>query len=252
MGGYRLQKGGVSVPRFFVDALDETVVITGENARHICLSLRMAAGETLTLCDGKGNEAQGVIASLSADAVSVRLASASQSEAEPQTRISLYLAMPKGDKLEFVVQKAVELGAAEIILLLTSRCISRPKGADIEKKVQRLQKISYEAAKQCGRGMVPPVRGILNFAQALAEMQQFDHCFTLYEGNCKPLRLQLPEKGARNALLIGSEGGFSFEEIVQAEQSGVCTASLGKRILRCETAPIAALSAVMFALGEME
>lgn len=240
------------MPRFFVGALSETVVITGEDARHISKSLRMAAGEALTLCDGEGQEAQGVIVSLSPNAVSVRLGEAAACAAEPQTRVSLYLAMPKGDKLELVVQKAVELGAAEMVLLLSSRCISRPKGDDIAKKLQRLQKIANEAAKQCGRGILPSVRGMLSFSQAIKEMQQFDSCYVLYEGICEPLRAQLPERGTSLALLTGSEGGFSLEEIAQASESGIRAASLGKRILRCETAPIAALSAVMFALGEMD
>lgn len=240
------------MPRFFVDALSETVVITGEDARHICKSLRMAAGDPITLCDGKGFEANGVIASLSPDAVSVRLGEAAACVAEPQTQISLYLAMSKGDKLELVIQKAVELGAAEIVLFLSSRCISRPKAEDIAKKVHRLQKIANEAAKQCGRGVLPSVRGILSFNQAIKEAQQLGNCFVLYEGRCAPLRVQLPKRGASLALFIGSEGGFSAEEIAQATESGVCTASLGKRILRCETAPIAALAAVMFALGEMD
>ena len=240
------------MPRFFVDALADTVVITGEDAGHIAKSLRMTAGEATTLCDGRGLEAQGVIVSLSPDAVSVRLGEAAACAAEPQTKVSLYLAMPKGDKTELVVQKAVELGTVEIVLFLSSRCISRPKGEDAAKKVQRLQKIAVEAAKQCGRGILPVVRGVLSFAQALQEMQQFDHCFVLYEGLCEPLRRQLPQRGATLALLVGSEGGFSPEEISQADGCGVRAASLGKRILRCETAPIAALSAIMFALGEMD
>lgn len=240
------------MPRFFVEELAQTVVITGEDAKHISKSLRMTAGETLTLCDGNRQEAQGVIVSLSSDAVSVRLGETVLSPTEPETRVSLYLAMSKGDKIEMVVQKAVELGAAEIVLFLTSRCIARPKGSDAEKKVQRLQKIANEAAKQCGRGIIPTVRGILTFSQTLKEMQQFNSCFTLYEGVCKPLRSQLPNRGDSLALLIGSEGGFSKEEIEQAIAHGVSTASLGKRILRCETAPIAALTAVMFALGEMD
>lgn len=240
------------MPRFFVDALDETVVISGEDAHHIAKSLRMTAGEAITLCDGGGLEAQGVIVSLSPDAVSVRLGESAVCAAEPQTRVSLYLAMPKGDKAELVVQKAVELGATQIVLFLSSRCISRPKGEEAAKKVQRLQKIAVEAAKQCGRGILPVVRGVLSFAQALQEMQQFDACYVLYEGLCTPLRQQLPKRGAAMALLVGSEGGFAPEEIAQAEAHGVCAASLGKRILRCETAPIAALSAVMFTLGEMD
>ncbi len=240
------------MPRFFVDALTDTAVLTGEDARHIAKSLRMTAGDPLTLCDGKGQEAQGRIVSLSSDAVSVRLGEAAASAAEPLTRISLYLAMPKGDKTELVVQKAVELGAAEIVLFLSARCISRPKGDDAAKKVQRLQKIAVEAAKQCGRGILPAVRGVLSFSQLMQETQQLDDCFVLYEGLCKPLRQQLPARGAAIALLVGSEGGFSPEEIARAEACGVHAASLGKRILRCETAPIAALAAMMFALGEMD
>ncbi|MBP1556374.1 MAG: 16S rRNA (uracil(1498)-N(3))-methyltransferase [Oscillospiraceae bacterium] len=240
------------MPRFFVSELLPLTVITGDDARHISKSLRMTAGESLTLCDGNSNEADGVIESLSADAVSVRLGATTVSAAEPQTKVSLYIAFPKGDKAELIVQKSVELGASEIVFLLTSRCISRPKANDADKKISRLQKIADEAAKQCGRGILPKVRGILSFEQALAEMESFDCALTLYEGGCPPMRASLPEKGKRIALLTGSEGGFSIDEIEKAKEFGVLPVSLGKRILRCETAPIAALSAVMFSLGEMD
>lgn len=240
------------MPRFFVDELSPLTVITGDDARHICKSLRMTAGESLTLCDGNSNEADGVIESLSADAVSVRLGKTKISAAEPDTKVTLYIACPKGDKAELIVQKSVELGANEIVLLLTSRCISRPKPNDAEKKISRLQKIADEAAKQCGRGILPRVRGILSLEQALAEMQKFDAKFTLYEGECPSMRASLPQRGSRIALLTGSEGGFSAEEIALAKEYGVLPVSLGKRILRCETAPIAALSAVMFSLCEMD
>jgi len=240
------------MPRFFVAELSPLVVIAGEDARHISKSLRMAAGDIITLCDGCGNEADGVIESLSSDAVSVRLGESAPTAAEPETKVSLYLAMPKGDKAELVIQKAVELGACEIVFLLTSRCISRPKGNDIPKKIARFQKIADEAAKQCGRGILPKVRGILEWGQTLEEMQQFDFAFTLYEGECPPFRASLPRKGSKTALLIGSEGGFSPEEVEQATAARVKPVSLGKRILRCETAPIAALAALMFSLGEMD
>lgn len=240
------------MPRFFVEALSDTVVMTGEDARHISRSLRMRVGESLTLCDGRRNEAEGTIVSFSADAVSVRLREFYPSESEPKTEVSLYLAVSKGDKLELVVQKAVEIGAAEIVLLLTSRCISRPKGPDAEKKVARLQRIALEAAKQSGRGRVPAVRGILSFSQALDEMEQFPASFTLYEGECPPLRAQLPGAPCKTALLIGSEGGFSPDEIAVARAHSVCPASLGPRILRCETAPLAALSALLFAMGDLD
>ena len=110
----------------------------------------------------------------------------------------------------------------------------------------------YEAAKQCGRGILPQVRGILSLDEALLEMKGFESAFVLYEGECPPLRSALPERGEKTALLIGSEGGFASQEIDAAKAAGICPVSLGKRILRCETAPIAALSAVMFSLGEMD
>lgn len=240
------------MPRFFVESLCDPALITGEDARHISRSLRMQTGEALTLCDGRGNEADGVIEAITGDAVTVRLGPPRPSASEPATRVSLYLAVSKGDKPDLVVQKAVELGACEIVLVLTSRCISRPKGPDAEKKVARLQKIALEAAKQSGRGRVPVVRGVLSFSQALDEMKQFPSCFTLYEGECPPLRAQLPNRPCDIALLIGSEGGFSPEEVALATQNMVRPASLGPRILRCETAPIAALAALLFAMGDLD
>lgn len=240
------------MPRFFVDALCETTVVCGDDARHIAKSLRMAPGESLTLCDGRGREAQGVIVSLSPDAVTVRIGESAPAPTEPSLFLSLYLALAKGDKPDLVVQKAVELGASEIVLVLTERCVSRPKPAEGEKKVARLQKIAAEAAKQCGRGRIPAVRGILPLKKAIDEMQQFPCRFALYEGSCPPLRAQLPADCTRIALLSGCEGGFSRAEIEQVQSANIAAASLGPRILRCETAPIAALAAVMFALGEMD
>ncbi len=240
------------MPRFFVDTLCDPVILTGEDARHISLSLRMRAGEAVTLCDGRGMEASGWIESFSDRTVQVRLGEIRPSCSEPKTDIALYLALPKGDKLDWTIQKAVELGVSEIVLLLTSRCISRPKEGEADKKLARLQKIALEAAKQSGRGRVPQVRGILRFAQALDEMQQFPSAFALYEGKCPPLRSLLPAAPCKIALLTGSEGGFSPEEIAEAQQRLILPASLGPRILRCETAPIAALAAVLFAMGDLD
>lgn len=239
------------MPRFFVQTLEPLTVLYGEQARHMARSLRMKAGETVTLCDGMGNEAAGVVQSLSPDAVSVRLGEVTLSQSEPAARVQLYVAVPKGDKAELILQKAVELGAASMTLVLTERCISRP--ADSEKKLARLQKIADEAAAQSGRGRLVPVRGILPLPRALEEMQQIARRFVLYEGECPPLRAQLPPAGYAEdlALFTGCEGGFSADEIAQCRAAGLQVASLGPRILRCETAPIAALAAVLFALGEM-
>lgn len=240
------------MPRFFVDEISETTVLYGEDARHISKSLRMSCGESLTLCDKNGGEADGVIVSFSADAVTVKTGKLLPSKSEAQTHLALYAALPKGDKLELVVQKAVELGVFEITPVITSRCISRPKDNDLKKKQERLQRIALEAAKQCGRGIIPAVRPILSFKDALTDIARHRHRFVLYEGSCPPLRPLLPQKGSGIALFIGSEGGFSPEEIAACEKNGVRAVSLGKRILRCETASIAAVAAVMFYLGEME
>lgn len=240
------------MPIFFVEGLAETTVITGDDARHIARSLRMKPGERLTLCDNSSRQAEGVIACLSEDAVTVRLGEVSLSLREPSTALTLYLCLPKGDKADFVVQKSVELGAGEVVLVLSERCVSRPNVADGAKKVTRLQKISREASMQSGRGRIVNIRGILPFQQALQEMANFDSSYLLYEGNCSPLRRQMPDKGSRIALMTGSEGGFSPAEVALAAASGIKPASLGRRILRCETAPVAALAALMFCLGEME
>lgn len=240
------------MPRFFVDEISETTVLYGEDARHISKSLRMACGESLTLCDKNGSEAEGVIVSFSSDAVTLQVGAARPSQGEAATRLALYVALPKGDKLELVVQKAVELGVFEITPVITSRCISRPKESDLNKKRERLQRIALEAAKQCGRGIIPQVGSIIPLKTALLDMSRFENRFVLYEGNCPALRPLLPQRGDTIALFTGCEGGFSPEEITLCEQSGIRAVSLGRRILRCETASIAVIAAVMFHLGEME
>ncbi len=240
------------MPNFFVSELIETTVITGDDARHIARALRMRPGDCLTLCDGRGKQAEGVIVSLSDDAVTLRVGEFTGNQSEPSTALTLYLCLPKGDKADLVVQKSTELGVGEVVLVLSDRCVSRPNAADGVKKTARLQKIAREASMQSGRGSIVRVRGILSYLQAIAEMQGFDAAYLLYEGVCPPLRSQMPTKGSHIALMTGSEGGFTQQEVDQAAGAGVLPASLGKRILRCETAPIAASAALMFCLGEME
>ena len=240
------------MPRFFVDELCETTVIYGEDANHIARSLRMRVGEHLTLCDGNCGEAQGEIVSLSPDAVTVRLGQRMPSQSEPALRLSLYIALPKGDKADWMVQKCVELGAHELIFVLTERCISRPDKKEGEKKIARLQRIANEAAGQSGRGILPRVEGILPFGEALARMGGQANSFLLYEGECQPLRAQPSPDIKQLSLFTGCEGGFSPDEVRRCIESSVLPASLGKRILRCETAPVAATSAVMFYCGQMD
>lgn len=233
------------MPRFFSEQIDgDLAVITGEDARHITKSLRMLPGEQLTVCDGVCNEYLCEILSLG-DTVSLRVIRQKRSETEPGIRLHLYQAMPKGEKMEFIIQKAVELGAASVTPVLTSRCISRPDSKSMEKKLLRYQKIASEAAKQSGRGMIPQVKPMLSFDEMLKEQAACDLSIMFYECGGVPLqKLPLPSQG-NIAVLVGSEGGFSEDEAERACAAGMKQATLGKRILRCETAPIAGIAIIM-------
>lgn len=242
------------MPRFFVESLvGDPIVIEGGDARHISLSLRMKQGEELILCDGKGTEAVCAVASLCPESVVLDVKERRASETEPKTRVTLYQALPKADKMEYIVQKAVELGVYRIVPVLTSRCISRPDEKTAAKKRERLCKIAAEAAKQSGRGIIPEVDGVLTFKNAVKEMSTAGLPIFFFEHASLPLRKYMEKyTGGDIAVMVGAEGGFSDEEAAFAEENGLLSASLGPRILRCETAPVAALAAIMYAAGEME
>lgn len=233
------------MPRFFVDEapIEGVVFITGEDARHIGRSLRMAVGEEVTVCRS-GRDYICRLESISDVSVSARIISEEKSK-EPSVSLTLYQAMPKLDKLELIVQKAVELGAVRVVPVLTKRCISRPEKNQFEKKRERLQKIALEAAKQSGRGIIPEVSGIISFEACLAEMKNCDNSFICYEKSGKRLKEQVIADGASVGLLIGSEGGFEPSEAEKAVEEGITPIWLGDRILRCETAPLAAIAIIM-------
>lgn len=240
------------MPKFFLEGISgTTAVVTGEDARHICKVLRMNAGEAITLCDMQGMDYKGVIEAAEPAQVTVKILSSEPCLAESQMKVRLYQALPKGDKLEFIVQKAVELGVHEIVPVLTSRCVSRPDEKSMRKKQERLQKIAAEAAKQAGRGLIPQILPLESFAAALDSMCASQTAILCYEGEIAPLRDCLPADMPETlAVMVGSEGGFSAAEAQQAREKGVLTASLGKRILRCETAPLCALTAIFYHFGE--
>lgn len=242
------------MPRFFVESVEgDLVEITGEDARHIALSLRMKNGEHLVLCDGKGREADAVIREAFPESVVLDILERKDSAAEPETEVVLYQALPKFDKLEYIVQKSVELGVSKIVPVLTSRCISRPDEKTMKKKLERLRKIADEAAKQSGRGRLPEVGELMTYKNAVLEMAKAETPIFFFEHARYPLH-EIMEKrtGGSIAMMVGSEGGFSDDEAEFAAENGALIASLGPRILRCETAPVAALAAIMYAAGEME
>ena len=162
------------------------------------------------------------------------------------------MAFPKADKLEHVIQKATELGAYEIVAFPSARCVSRPDEKSLKKKLERWQKIAASAAEQSGRGRIPHVLVLPSYKAALERAAQADQALMFYENeHAVTLRMAL-ESGEFHtvSLLTGPEGGLELSEVEQAREAGLKVCTLGSRILRCETAPLCALSAVMYAAGE--
>ena len=240
------------MPRFFTNEIDESnIVLTGSDANHIGRSLRMRAGEEITVCCA-GVDYVCDIARITPDTVYLTLREKHICAAEPSVRVTLFQAVPKLDKLEFIIQKCVELGVSEVVPVLTRRCISRPDERDFAKKLPRLQKIAEEAAKQSGRGVIPTVSPIVSYKRALEMMSELDRSIILYEEESGRRFGETDLTDARTVgLLIGSEGGFDREEAEAAAASGAQQVWLGKRILRCETAPITAVSILMFLTNNM-
>jgi 16S rRNA (uracil1498-N3)-methyltransferase len=240
------------MPRFFLNEIDEeNISITGSDAHHIGFSLRMRAGEPLTVCCN-GIDYDCTIRSITGDSVYLDLVEKHRCAAEPNINVTLFQAVPKLDKLELIIQKSVELGVSRIVPVLTRRCISRPDEKDFGKKLARLNKIAAEAAKQSGRGIVPVVEPMIGYKQALEEMKKLDRSIILYEEEGGISFGEVDFSGTSSVgVLIGSEGGFDSEEAVAAVESGAVQVWLGKRILRCETAPITVLSILMFLTNNM-
>lgn len=238
------------MPHFFVkpEAIrDGKVILENEDAKHIGFSLRMAVGEEITVSDGEGQRFLCRLEKIDGESVTAAVLAREESRAEMPVRVHLYQGYPKSDKLEFIIQKAVELGVCAVTPFESSRCIKRPKAEKTEHLAERQNKIAKEAAKQCGRDILPHVYPPLSFSAMLEKAKTADLVLFCYEGGgTKSIReLLLQNTSAKEiALIVGSEGGFSEEEAEKARQSGALLCGLGGRILRCETAPLYALSSI--------
>ncbi len=226
-------------------------IITGEDAAHIARVLRMKAGEQLTVCDCRGFDYFCEIVETRPEAVSLRLLEKRKSVSEPGVKVTLYQGLPKGDKMDLIVQKSVELGVTEIVPVITLRSVSRPDGKSLSKKVERWNRIAAEAAKQSGRGILPEVKPAVDFEKAISAMAAHELSLILYEQNGGSLREHLKNVPQSVGVLIGPEGGFDITEAEYARSHGVETAGMGPRILRTETAPLCALSVIMYASGNL-
>ena len=239
------------MPRFFAskeNISEDKILILGDDAYHIARSLRMAVGDGVTVSDGEGLDYECILTRIRDEECECEIKSKSPSLSEPKVRISLFMAFPKGDKLETVVQKAVELGASEIIPFESSRCIKRPKADKVEKQTARLARIATEAAKQCGRARLPIVREPLSYKDALSLAVKSELSLLCYEDEHKSsIKQAICKKSFSSiSIIIGSEGGFSPEEAEAARDTGCIPVTLGPRILRCETAPSYALAAISY------
>ena len=242
--------------RFFVSSelLQQTqILLDEENARHARV-LRLRAGNCVTLCDGEGLECSAEIAGCSNGTYLLNLSAPQRARSEPFCRVSVYMAYAKADKLDHVVQKATELGAIEVVVFPSDRCVSRPEARSLPGKLERWQRIARSAAEQSGRGRIPTVMACPTFADALERAAGADRALFFYENERqRSLRTALAGSlPASVSLMTGPEGGFTPQEAAQAEAAGLLSCSLGPRILRCETAPLCALSALLFAVGELE
>lgn len=242
------------MPRFFKENFAAEPVLTGADASHIARSLRMRVGEQLTVCDSRGTDFDCVITALSPEQVTLQIECEHPAESEPDIAVTLCTCLLKGDKFETVLRHSVELGVSEILPVLSTNCVSRPDAKSLKSKSERWQKIANEAAGQCGRGILPTVRETLSLPDLAKTFLDYDLVLFFYEVGGHPLGETMWEydTAKKIAIITGPEGGFTAEEAAMLEQAGAKTISLGKRILRAETAPLAALSCVMLLTDNLE
>lgn len=247
--------------RFFVepnDITEEIITISGSDANHISHSLRSRVGDVLLvspLYTGEVSEYIEYLCEITAfskDAVTLKINSKSVSRSEPQYKARLFMAMPKSDKMELIIQKSTELGVYEITPVLTERCIVKinPRDNDKnEKKIARWQKIAEAAASQCGRAHIPKINQPISYIEAINTAKKSDIAFLCYEGDGTTPLPNILNKEAKIkdiSFIVGAEGGFSEKEAEIAKSNLLHSVGLGKRILRCETAPLFVLSAIAF------
>lgn len=238
--------------KLFVDFIpDGTVTLDEEQSRHIAKSLRMKKGDMLTLSCGDGNDYGCIIDSITGSDVSLTVCYKQANNSEPDVKVHLYQGVPKGDKLEDVIQKCTELGITSVTPVLTARSVSRPDEKAALKKQARYQKISLEAAQQSGRGIVPEICPMAKLKDTVMN-DKSELKILFYEGGGEPLK-KIINKGIKSvSIYIGPEGGFEKEEVELIQSNGGIVATLGKRILRTQTAPVAALTSIMLLTDNLE
>lgn len=239
--------------RYFTKELSGgRAALTGGDAHHLADVMRARPGDEVVLCGPDGLEYTGTVTALLPGRVEFSVSEGAPGKAEPDVELTLFAGYPKQGKLEEIIQHSVELGVRTVVPFFSRYCVAAPKKEEV--KNQRYNRIAAEAAKQAGRGLLPTVEmPLLRFEEVCARFKDYDLVLFFYEGGGAPLRALLrPGMVKRIALVTGSEGGFSAEEAAAAAAAGAQTVGLGPRILRCETAPLAALTAALLLTGNLE
>ncbi len=240
------------IPRIFTNsplAVGSQCQLDDNAANHVGRVLRMQAGQALQLFNGDGQDYRATITEAGKKHVQVEVQEASENETESPLRVVLAQTLSKGDRMDYAVQKAVEMGVSEIVPLTTERCDVKLKGDREDKRLRHWQQVAISAAEQCGRARVPEIQPVMTVQQWLEHAQACDLRLVLHHRTEQSLNTL--EKPSSIALMIGPEGGLTAEEIALAESRGFLPVALGPRVLRTETAPVAAIALCQWLWGDI-
>ncbi len=238
--------------RYFLTTVNEsTATVTGREANHLIKVMRVKAGDSLLLADKSGWDYTATVCEILDGEIIFDIISKEKNPAEPTKSLTVFMALPKADKLEFITQKMCELGAVKLVPFVSEYCVAQKSKKD-DNKITRLQKISDEACKQSGRSIPMTVEKTATFKEILPMLETFDKVILFYEHGAKALSKVDFENAGNVAIIIGSEGGFSQKEADLMAAKGAENVLLGSRILRCETAAVTGASLVMYRMGQLE
>ena len=246
------------MPKFFIEKeniQDNIIEISGGDATHILRVLRHKIGDFLTLCDGNGTDFKAEIVDCEKDSVKLKIAESVQCLAEPQISVTLFQGIPKQGKMDYIIEKCTELGISRIVPVSTMRSVVKIDDKKSEqKKLERWRKIASESVKQCGRGKIPEIPDVMTVKEAIDFSKSLDLTIAAYECERETsiksvLSLKKPETVG---IFIGPEGGLDDSEISLFKEADIKTVTLGKRILRTETAGHTVLTAVMYEYDELK
>ncbi len=246
------------MPRFFTareNISEKQLIIDNEDVSHISRVLRLKEGDEITVCDGQGFDYLAKIALIENKKIICDIVEKTKSDTEPNIRVTLFQGLPKASKMDYIIQKTTELGITKIVPCAMSRCVAKLENKKAEeKKTERWQKVAEAAAKQSGRGVIPEISMPATLDSAIEELKKCDICFAPYEcedtTNLKSVLLA-SDKPKTAGFIIGPEGGFDPSEIEKIRAAGIKTVTLGRRILRTETAGEAVLSMIMYEIGDI-